>query len=154
MPSKTDLVYVGLQFILLLALFINPLADIEFIHKWMGLPGFLICIFAIVFGLLALVQLGTNLTPWPSPKNGSSLVTEGTYSWARHPIYASLIWFAFGLSLGYMSPWRFGITLLLILLFIKKSTFEESMLRERFKDYAGYAKRVKRFGSFSIPRLW
>ncbi|MFK8055353.1 MAG: isoprenylcysteine carboxylmethyltransferase family protein [Saprospiraceae bacterium] len=154
MPSKQDIIYVGLQFVLLVALFINPFGNAEMIHPWTGLMGFIICGIAIVFGLVALVQLGTNLTPWPSPKTNSSLVTTGTFGWARHPIYASLIWFAVGLSLGYMSLWRFVVTALLILLFIKKSTFEESMLHERFEAYAAYAKRVKRFGSIAIPKLW
>jgi len=152
MPNKKDILYVGIQFILLLGLFFNPFGNAEMIHPWTGLLGFLICGVAIVFGLVAIVQLGTNLTPWPSPKAGSSLVTTGTYGWARHPIYASLIWFAVGLSLGYMSGWRFMMTALLVLLFLKKSTFEESMLRSRFEEYVNYAARVKRFGSFRIPR--
>jgi len=154
MPNKKDAVYVGIQFILLLFVFINPFGNAEMIHPWTGLLGYLICGVAVVFGLAALVQLGSNLTPWPSPKASSSLVTTGTYGWARHPIYASLIWFAFGLSLGYMSLWRFIITFLLILLFIKKSSFEESMLRSRFQEYEAYAARVKRFGSFRIPSWW
>lgn len=154
MPSKHDFIYVSLQAILLLALFINPFGNAEMLHPWLGFLGFLICGAAIIFGLAAVVQLGTNLTPWPSPKTGSSLVTTGTYGWARHPIYASLIWFAFGLSLGYLSPWRFAITILLVLLFLKKSSFEESMLRARFEEYENYASRVKRFGSFRIPSWW
>jgi len=154
MPKKRDLLYVSIQFVLLLVLFFNPLVKVETIHPWTGLLGFAICALAILFGLAALVQLGTNLTPWPSPKAGSSLVTTGTYSWARHPIYASLIWFSIGLSLGYMSFWKFGITALLILLFIMKSSFEESMLREKFDSYEAYASRVNRFGSFHIPKFW
>lgn len=153
MPNKKDILFVGIQGVLLIALFFDPFARIDLIHPWTGFLGFLICGVAVVFGLLALVQLGSNLTPWPSPKTNSSLVTTGTYAWARHPIYAALLWFAFGLSIGYMSAWRFGISILLFLLFLKKSTFEESMLRQKFEAYADYAKRVKRFGSFTIPRI-
>ena len=153
MPKKQDLIYVSLQFILLTALFINPLNIGAQINKWTGLLGFLICAGSVIFGLAAVVQLGTNLTPWPSPKKNSELVTTGTFGWARHPIYASLIWFGIGLSVGYLSVWKFGVTALLILLFFKKSNFEESMLREQFEEYTSYAKQVKRFGSFRLPTL-
>jgi protein-S-isoprenylcysteine O-methyltransferase Ste14 len=151
MPKRKDLIYVGLQFVLLIALFINPLNIGAQIHRWTGLLGFLICGSAVVFGLAAVVQLGTNLTPWPSPKKNSELVTTGTFAWARHPIYASLIWFAIGLSVGYLSLWKFIVTALLILLFYYKSTFEESMLREQFEEYESYQNRVNRFGSFRLP---
>jgi len=154
MPSKKDIIFVSIQATLLVALFTDPFSFAQYVNKWTGLIGFLLCGSSVVFGLLAIIQLGTNLTPWPSPKSTSTLITSGTFAWARHPIYATIIGFAFGLALAFMSPWKFGITALLILLFYKKSDYEESMLRERYEDYAAYAKRVKRFGSLTIPEWW
>ena len=39
-----------------------------------------------------------NLTPLPKPRPGGKLVTTGVYSYLRHPMYAGLLAFAFGLA--------------------------------------------------------
>lgn len=144
-PPIRDLIFVGLQGVLFVAL------AFDFDLGWRplrGLPviGGVLCAASIGSGLLAVLQLGTGLTPWPSPRAGASLVTTGAYRYARHPIYAALLAFGVGVAVLTASPWRLLVTAGLYLLFWRKATYEERLLRERYPGYAAYAARTPRFG--------
>lgn len=143
LPPARDLVYVGVQFALLLALAADPWpgAAAPSWAKYVGAAGVTT---SVAFGLAAVLQLGTALTPWPSPRRSGALVTAGTYALVRHPIYAALLLFAASLALATWSPWRAGLALALYLLFCRKAAYEERLLRERYGDaYLAYAERVK-----------
>lgn len=150
MPTKKDLVFVGVQAILLAGLLFDPIDVLGTDSKILKWLGGLLCLISVGYGLLALFQLGSSLTPWPSPRSGSELVTSGTYAKARHPIYASLILFGLGLAIFTFSPWRLLITIALYLLFTQKAKYEEALLLDRYKEYSSYVARVSRFG---IPGL-
>lgn len=146
LPPKQDLAFVGAQVALFVALAIDPFPLAVRVNPWLGGVGIALCIASIVFGVVAVVQLGTNLTPWPSPKASSQLVTTGTYALARHPIYASLLVFGLGLSLWTLSPWRLVVSAALYGLFRAKARYEEGLLQARYPSYAVYRDQVKRFG--------
>lgn len=137
--------FVGVQ----LALFVALACDVDLgwrpLRGWPVIGGVL-CAASVGFGTAAALQLGTRLTPWPSPRDGITLVTAGTYARARHPVYASLITFGVGLAVATASPWRLAVTLALYALLWRKTVYEEGLLRERFPDYAAYATRTPRFG--------
>ena len=57
------------------------------------LVGFLIIIIALIILLVAIKDLGRNLSPFPRPIKNSNLVTIGIYRFTRHPMYYSLILF-------------------------------------------------------------
>ena len=145
MPPRRDLLFVAAQALLLAALALDPELGWRPLR---GLPwiGWTLCGLSVAFGTLAVLQLGTSLTPWPTPRAGSALVTEGTYRVARHPIYASLIAFAVGLALATGSPWRLLVAAALYVLFCRKARYEEALLRERYAGYEAYAREVGRFG--------
>lgn len=142
LPPKPDLLYVGTQLLLFVAITFE-VAALRFpvSEGWAGF-GWAVCAAAVCFGLAAVLQLGTTLTPWPSPKTGGRLVTTGTYGIVRHPIYFSLIAFALGLALATGSGWRLSVAVGLWLLFRRKSAYEERMLRATYPSYADYAGRV------------
>ena len=58
--------------------------------------GFLIMIIACIILLVAIKDLGRNLSPFPRPINNSNLVTTGIYRFIRHPMYYSLIFISIG----------------------------------------------------------
>jgi len=60
------------------------------------LVGFLIIIIAFIILLVAIKDLGRNLSPFPRPINNINLVTTGIYRFTRHPMYYSLIFISFG----------------------------------------------------------
>ena len=139
--------FVVVQFILLIALVLwrDPVG-------WprLELPALLAMGFALRWlGLLVLLVaglgLGRNLTALPKPKSDGSLVTTGLYALVRHPIYAGLLAFAFGLALerGSLVSLLLSVALLVLLEF--KSRREEAWLLERFPEYAAYQKRVRKF---------
>ena len=76
------------------------------------------------------------------------LVTNGPYRLIRHPIYASACLFAGASSLGHPSlPFAFAAVLVGAGAGLRIWS-EESLLRERYPDYAAYAARTKRVVPF------
>ena len=58
--------------------------------------GILLIAGGVLFGVRAVADLGTALTPLPRPGDQAELVETGAYALARHPIYGGLILAAFG----------------------------------------------------------
>ena len=102
---------------------------------------------------IGVVELGTNLTPWPSPPKSGSLITSGlVFNEIRHPIYAGLIIFMFGLSMWSGSAMRVLLCIVLWYLLDFKSELEEEELIRKFGvDYINYRERVQ--GKFLPYRL-
>lgn len=96
----------------------------------------------IVWGF---ISLGDALTPFPRPLDGVVLHRQGAYRLMRHPIYTGVIL----AGLGWALWWLCGIGLLpalaLAIFFDRKAAHEEIWLREKYRDYDDYARRVKKF---------
>ncbi len=153
LPPKRDLLFVGTQLLLFVALAFAHLPDWKmYTAEGTGLTravsylAWVIAAGCVVYGVVAVLQLGTSLTPWPSPKANSRLITTGIYAWARHPIYASLCYFACALAVATGSWWRLLVAVALFVLFYFKSAYEEKLLRQVYPEYATYAASVPRFG--------
>jgi protein-S-isoprenylcysteine O-methyltransferase Ste14 len=98
-------------------------------------------------GLLSVrgvLDLRENLTPFPKPLPGASLVETGSYGLVRHPIYGGLILGAAGWGLFMASPLAVLIALCLGVFFDLKSRREEVWLAEQFADYGAYRSRTRR----------
>jgi protein-S-isoprenylcysteine O-methyltransferase Ste14 len=76
------------------------------------------------------------------------LVTNGPYRFIRHPIYASVCLFAWASSLGHPSVLSIAMAMLISVGAGIRISTEESMLLERYADYAAYAARTKRVVPF------
>lgn len=99
----------------------------------------------IVVGML---QLGSDLTPFPRPQDNMTLVQNGAYGIIRHPLYGGLVIGAVGWSLLIASVMSLVYTLVLFVFFDIKSRREEGWLSEKFPEYAAYQKRVKKLIPF------
>lgn len=98
---------------------------------------------------LGLLNLGSNLTPFPKPKDGAhSLVTAGIYSLVRHPIYSGIAIGALGWTLFWGTLPGIALAVFLFLWFDMKSRREEKWLVEKYPDYAQYQTRVKKLIPF------
>jgi protein-S-isoprenylcysteine O-methyltransferase Ste14 len=95
-------------------------------------------------------KLGNNLTALPYPKDGSELVEQGPYAIVRHPIYSGLILGAIGWGLWLHAWLTLAFAAALFALFDLKLRREERWLCERYPEYAGYSKRVKKL----VPWIW
>jgi protein-S-isoprenylcysteine O-methyltransferase Ste14 len=100
--------------------------------------------------LAGALALGRNLTPFPKPTEQAQLVRHGIYALIRHPLYTSVILVSIGWSLIWQSWPALLVAATLIPFFHAKARHEERWLREKFREYADYERRVRRF----IPWLY
>ena len=107
------------------------------------LLGFLIIIISFIILLVAIKDLGRNLSPFPRPLNNSSLVTRGIYRFTRHPMYYSLIFISFGIFITKLSMYYLFLSISLGLIIKFKIALEEQYLNNKFKNYLLYKNEVK-----------
>ena len=105
--------------------------------------GFLIIIIAFIILLVAIKELGRNLSPFPRPINNSNLVTTGIYRFMRHPMYYSLIFISFGVFITKLSIYYLFLLTSLGLIIKFKIALEEQYLKNKFKNYLLYKNEVK-----------
>jgi len=105
--------------------------------------GFLIIIIAFIILLVAIKDLGRNLSPFPRPINNSNLVTRGIYRFTRHPMYYSLIFISFGVFITKLSFYYLFLSTSLSLIIKFKIALEEQYLENKFKNYLIYKNEVR-----------
>ena len=145
--ASYELILVFLQFFIIFLHFFQlellPNKQIIQINNFSYFLGILIIIIASIFILIAIKDLGRNLSPFPKPKANSNLVTTGIYRFIRHPMYYSLIIISFGVFLTKLSIYHLCLTITLALLIKFKIILEEQYLKNKFKNYFLYKKVVK-----------
>lgn len=96
-------------------------------------------------GLVAagLIGLGRNLTPYPEPVTGGTLVEQGVYRIVRHPIYGGIAIGAVGGGLALGSFTASGVGLVLLGFFALKAQREERRLEAAYPSYRQYRERVR-----------
>jgi len=107
------------------------------------LLGILIIIIAFIVMLVAIKDLGRNLSPLPRPINNSNLVTKGIYRFMRHPMYYSLIFISLGVFIIKLSFYYLFLSISLGLIIKFKIALEEQYLNKKFKNYLIYKNEVK-----------
>ena len=105
--------------------------------------GYLIFIIAFIILIVAIRDLGKNLSPFPRPINNSKLVTTGIYRFTRHPMYYSLIFISIGVFIIKLSFYYLFLTISLALIIKFKIALEEKYLMKKFKNYLIYKNEVK-----------
>ena len=145
--ASYELILVFLQFFIIFLHFFQlellPNKQIIQINNISYFLGILIIIIASIFILIAIKDLGCNLSPFPKPKANSNLVTTGIYRFMRHPMYYSLIIISFGVFLTKLSIYYLCLTITLALLIKFKIILEEQYLKNKFKNYFLYKNVVK-----------
>jgi len=95
--------------------------------------------------LAGFLALGSSLSVFPSPRRRATLVTHGVFQFIRHPLYTGVLLIAFGWAIHAADPYRFVLSLVLVVFFHAKAGYEESRLRDHFPGYAEYQQRSGRF---------
>ena len=142
-----DLMLVFLQFFIISLHFFQwefiPQKQIIQVSNFSYLVGFLIIIIAFIILLVAIKDLGRNLSPFPRPIKNSNLVTTGIYRFTRHPMYYSLIFISFGVFVTKLSIYYLFLSISLGLIIKFKIALEEQYLNNKFKNYFLYKNEVK-----------
>lgn len=140
-----DIVYVGIQF-LLFAGYLFEVTKLRFempeFIQFILLP-FIVAGIAII--LISFFQLNKNLSPFPSPKENSELITTGLFSRIRHPIYSGILLLAFSFALYQNSGFKILISFFLLILFYFKTGYEEKLLSLKFPEYKNHKMNTGRF---------
>ena len=143
--NSKDYFFVGTQFLLFL-LYIFNFELIAFnIPEILRVASFILGCLGGMILLLAILQLSKNLSPFPTPRSNSQLVQNGLYKFVRHPIYTGILMSFIGFAIYSESLYRLLVTMLLYILFLYKTRYEEGQLIERYPNYDVYKKKTGRF---------
>ena len=147
LKATYEIILVFLQFFIISLHFFQwkffPEKQIIQVSPLFYLVGFLIIIIAFIILLVAIKDLGRNLSPFPRPINNSNLVTTGIYRFTRHPMYYSLIFISFGVFIIKLSIYYLFLSISLILIIKFKIALEEQYLKNKFQNYLLYKNEVK-----------
>ena len=147
LKAAYELILVFLQFFIISLHFFQwefiPQKQIIQVSTLSYLVGSLIIIIAFIILLIAIKDLGRNLSPFPRPINNSNLVTTGIYRFTRHPMYYSLIFISFGVFITKLSIYYLFLSISLGLIIKFKIHLEEQYLKNKFKNYLIYKNEVK-----------
>jgi len=142
-----EIILVFLQFFIISLHFFQwefiPQKQIIQVSPFSYLMGYLIIIIALIILLIAIKDLGRNLSPFPRPVNNSKLVTRGIYRFMRHPMYYSLIFISLGVFIKKLSIYYLFLLISLGLIIKFKIALEEQYLKNKFKNYLLYKNEVK-----------
>lgn len=143
--KNEEYILFGGQMLLMLG-YILPVSFLNFQLPYLLKPilGFFCCCGILVI-LIALWQLRNFISPFPSPKTNTHLLTKGIFKYSRHPIYTGILISFFSYALFEGNTFKLIITFLLFLLFLIKSGYEERLLSARFNSYDHYKKNTRRF---------
>tara|TARA_B100000945_G_scaffold213117_1_gene171662 strand:- start:4 stop:477 length:474 start_codon:yes stop_codon:yes gene_type:complete len=147
LKASNEIILVIFQFLIISLHFIKFefLNKIEIIkgNSIFSFIGFIIIIIASIIMLLAIKDLGSNLSPFPRPIANGKLITSGVYRFIRHPMYYSLILISLGVFIIKLSFYYLFLTISLTLVIKSKIILEEKYLNKKFKNYLFYKDKVK-----------
>ena len=147
LKAAYEIIIVFLQFFIISLHFFQwefiPQKQIIQVTPFSYFIGVLIIIIAFIILLVAIKDLGRNLSPLPRPINNSNLVTTGIYRFMRHPMYYSLIFISFGVFITKLSIYYLFLSISLGLIIKFKIALEEQYLNNKFKNYLLYKNEVK-----------
>jgi len=147
LKAAYEIILVFLQFFIIILHFFRlefiPQKQIIQVSSFSYFVGFLIIIISLIILLVAIKDLGRNLSPFPRPIKNSNLVTTGIYRFTRHPMYYSLIFISFGVFITKLSIYYLFLSISLALIIKFKIALEEQYLNNKFKNYLLYKNEVK-----------
>lgn len=135
------------------AWFADPLSPRQ-IASWILLFGSLVLVLPAVALLRSLGRPGTKgreEEPLYAFEKTRELVTTGVYAYVRHPMYASLLWLAWGVFFKRPSAPALGLALVATLCLWWTARTEEAEDLAVFGDaYREYMERTRRFVPFVL----
>ncbi|MCB0696525.1 MAG: isoprenylcysteine carboxylmethyltransferase family protein [Chitinophagaceae bacterium] len=150
MKPPRDIVLVSIQAILLsIYLFRLPEVDMHF-DSTIRYSGLAVSVLGGIIIIYAIITLNNNLTAFPTPKSNGVLITRGLYKYIRHPIYTGILLLTSGYGTYSENTLRLCVSVGLLILFLYKARYEESLLRNKFPEYGNY---IKQSGMF-LPKIF
>jgi len=113
--------------------------------------GVIIYTLGLIIAILGRIHLGDSWSDIETPRAGKEapVVTQGVYSYIRHPIYAGDLLLLVGLELALHSWLVLGAVALIPVVFTR-AVKEEKLLASRLHGYDLYIQKTKRFIPFVL----
>lgn len=105
---------------------------------WMELAGLGVLTWAVF------IMKPNRVNPLPAVRREAKLVTGGPYRWVRHPMYTGLLLAMLALVLGTFTIARGIVWMILLMDLLVKLNYEETLLVQRFPEYAAYRQRTRK----------
>ncbi|WP_320674858.1 methyltransferase family protein [Prochlorococcus sp. MIT 1341] len=109
-----------------------------FLLLFLRIFGSVLFFFGFFRALTSFLRLGSSLSPFPEPKSGASLVTEGIYSRCRHPLYQALLLCSIGVCIFLASLFHLLLFLIFAIILRAKALREEARLKLIHTNYVKY----------------
>lgn len=103
---------------------------------------------AVLLMVWARIAFGIRSFHYAANPTEGGLVTAGPYRFLRHPIYAAILLFLWAGIATNLSPASVALGLVATAMLSLRMVFEESLVRQRYPEYADYARRTKRVVPF------
>lgn len=107
--------------------------------------GVAVTLLGALLAVWGFAGLGKALTPFPKPLADATLHRQGAYRFMRHPMYTGVMLMSLGWALWWLCEIGVLYALGLALFFDRKAAYEEIWLRQKYSEYADYARAVKKF---------
>jgi len=119
--------------------------------RFIIISGTLFIVLGAILNIWGRLQLKSNWANQIKIYKDHSLITTGSYSLVRHPLYASLMLMLFGGSLVYMNYLSAVLTVMIFIPFMYyRAKQEEALLMQQFEDYSDYKRKTGMF----FPKIW
>jgi protein-S-isoprenylcysteine O-methyltransferase Ste14 len=105
---------------------------------------------AVTLMLWARIAFGVRSFHYAANPTEGGLVTSGPYRFVRHPIYAAILLFVWTGIASNLSPTSVALGLVVTAMLWLRISFEEPLVRQRYPEYADYARRTKRVIPFIL----
>ena len=142
--KRKEFILVLSQFILIFLHFFNlksfKLSNFLEANTYKNYLSLFIISCGIIVIFISIINLGKNISPFPSPLKNSSLITFGIYKFISHPMYYSCILISIGIFLIKLSIFNLFLTISLVMILKFKINIEEKYLKKKYKNYESYKK--------------
>jgi len=115
-----------------------------------SIPAIAVQIAAMALMIAARITFGKRSFHAAANPTAGGVVTNGPYRWVRHPIYAAILYFAWGTALDHHTWQAVGAAVLMTIGAIIRMLAEETLLLQRYPEYAAYRSRTARVIPFLL----
>jgi protein-S-isoprenylcysteine O-methyltransferase Ste14 len=105
--------------------------------------GYVIAAIGGIIAAAAMLRLGRQLVPQPTPVSGGRLIESGLYGVVRHPIYLAVLLLIAGAVVRSLSLAGLAVLVVAFVFFDRKSAYEERLLTAKYPEYEGYRSCVR-----------
>ena len=115
-----------------------------------SVPALAVQIAAAALMIAARLTFGSRSFHAAANPTAGGLVTTGPYRWLRHPIYAAILYFVWSAALDHRSWQAVASALIVTTGAAIRMVAEESLLAEKYPEYAAYRARTARVIPFVL----